>query len=323
MEKIINVYNLFLNSSQRTTGSDSDDFTISFNKPFTLINPKNRFRLSIPQAVIPYSFSQINNNNNILKYSYLDSSGNSFNSQLIFINGNYNINNLLSSTINYLCNDINIKFVPGVDVTPVNFTFTYNSSEGKVRYLVNNYNFSITFKFSENKILGQMFGFSDNMTFSNIIAADSVNKINTSPVNVICIRSNTINTISNYEALIEPFYGPSDILACVPIMSLPGTYLFHNSLEFKTIINNDSLSQISIYLTDNINPNYNLELNGVEWYLQLMIEEIEPVNYNNGKLLNQELVTENKSEEDLLNERNKIINNLLNLKEKLKGNNEN
>lgn len=320
-EKIINSYNLFLNSSQRNSG-DSDDFIITFNKPINLTNSRNRFRLSIPQCVIPYSFSQINSSNNKLYYNYLDSSNNSFSSFILFNNGNYNINSLLTECIKLLCNDINFKFVPGVNVSPVNFTFTYNPSETKVQYIVNNYNFSITFLFNLNKSLGAMFGFINQMTFSNIIPAYSVNKINVAPIQIICIRSKTINTISNMEALTEKFYGPTDILATVPIMSLPNTYLFHNAIEFKTIITNAALSEISIYLSDNINTEYKLELNGVEMYLHLLIEEIEPINIDKEDNIKDKTIIHDSSSK-LISEREKIINNLLTLKQKLINDNEN
>ena len=66
MTNVVKSYSLFLNTREADYG-DSNNCTFVFTTPFVLTNVNNRFRVSTPMIELPYSFSQLNLNNNKLQ----------------------------------------------------------------------------------------------------------------------------------------------------------------------------------------------------------------------------------------------------------------
>ena len=86
-------YNIFINSSQRTNGSNTD-FSLALTTPLTLHDKNNFFEIKIDNVCIPFSFKTINSNNSTMNISSLGVINSTF--QIIIPDGNYNINNLLT-----------------------------------------------------------------------------------------------------------------------------------------------------------------------------------------------------------------------------------
>ena len=85
-------YNIFINSSQRTNGTNTD-FSLSLTTPLTLHDKNNFFEIKIENVCIPFSFKTINSNNSTINYSSIGAI--IHNGFITIPDGNYYINNLL------------------------------------------------------------------------------------------------------------------------------------------------------------------------------------------------------------------------------------
>src|ERR1017187_3317805 len=90
---VVNIYNLFLNSATRSSGTSPSPTWNFNNKPISLQNPsENWFTLYVDSATIPFSFDIIN-------YNYNTMTGNSINGipfTYIIPEGNYDIITLIN-----------------------------------------------------------------------------------------------------------------------------------------------------------------------------------------------------------------------------------
>jgi hypothetical protein len=268
--EIVRNYSLYLNSRQADI-KNINNYTFILNPAITLTNKKNRFVICAEMIEVPYSFSQINDNYNRLDYSFTDGTG-TVNSTLIFPEGNYNINNLITTFITLLINDITI-YRPAINLTTSNFSIYYNPSTSKVTFNIINKTLSVTLKFSTNEILGICFGFPQiNQTFSNVIILNSVNKVNVNPITSIYLRSENIKFSTSYEAVVQP-YAISDIVAKVPVETLPNSIIYFRGNQ-KQMVNNTDFSALNFYWSDNLSPSYELDLNGLNFGIYLTISEV-------------------------------------------------
>ena len=228
MNNIINTYNIFIDSSQRVSGTTSN-FTIQLQKPLILTKPSNYFICTVRDAQIPLVQQQINSKNATLSFSI--TRGSTFNSSITLTYGNYNILNLLNALSTALTSQIQV-LIPSF--TPA-FNFSYNQSYLNITLNItggDNTATSITLNFSSNSSLGYMLGYTSNATFSYNSSNVSTNStgtqnINVNPMNSILIRSSNLNQSQNWESLVEKNV-VSDILCKIPIVSLPNTWLFLN-----------------------------------------------------------------------------------------------
>jgi hypothetical protein len=314
--EVIKTYSLFLNTREANYGN-SNNCTFVFTTPIVLTNSNNRFTICVKQAEIPYSFSQINANNYDLEYSYTDNqgSGNNYNSKVQFPPGNYNITNLLNELILLLITDIYIK-IPSSVISSNNFIFSYNNNTNLITFLISGlpYTVSITLKFSTNYTLGVMFGFPQtNQTFGTAIKLTSSNKLNVNPISSIYIRSENIKFLTNFEAIVEQ-YANSDVLCKVQVQTLPGTLLYVRS-DTHLLINNTYIPQLNLYLSDNQTPTYTLQMNGLNYGIQLEINEVMVKPTNSGLDLTQ--TNEMKPPKEMEDTRDELLKDLLKTKVKL------
>lgn len=310
--EIVRTYSLYLNSREATIG-DSNNCTFILNPAITLTNKKNRFVICAEMVEVPYSFSQINDNYNTLGYTYTDGTG-TYNSTLVFPEGNYNINQLILTFINLLIADIGI-YRPSISINNTNFPITYNSATSKVTFFINYVSpISITLKFSQNDILAICFGFiNNNVTFSTTQQLVSLNKVNVNPITSIYLRSENIKFSTSYEAVIQPF-AISDIVVKVPVQTLPNSIIYFRG-EQKQMINNTDLSSINLYWSDNLSNNYTLDLNGLNYGIYFTVSEVmlKDTNEYKDKIGDGLVVAPN----HLIEERDKLLLELLETKKKL------
>lgn len=314
---IVKSYCLYLNSREANNGTP-DNCNFILTTPLTLSNSNNRFAISTPMIELPYSFSQVNNTNNALPYSYSDTraGGHSYTDGVLIIpNGNYNINQLLTQLISSLILDIYIH-IPSSTLSTNNFLFQYSSQTGLVTfYMSAAYTVTITLKFSLSEVLGIMLGFSQtNETFGTAIKLTSKNKVMCNPITSVYLRSDSFKFRDNYEAVITS-WNNSDIVAKIPINTLPNSIIYYRN-DVKSIINNTSISIINLYLSDNLSITYSLNMNGVNYGCMLQIDEIEYKQTNAFKDKIEYSSTPAVPKE-LLDERDEILKQLLIKKEKL------
>jgi len=310
--EIIKTYSLYLNSREATLGT-SNNCTFIINPAITLTNNKNRFMICAEMIEVPYSFNQINSNNNILNYSYTDNSG-SYNSIVTIPEGNYNITNLINTLIKLLLNDILVNR-PTSTLTTNNFTIYYDANTSKVSFSIAYASpITIVLKFSLNFVLGICFGFpAINVTFGTSTTAISDGKVNVNPITSIYLRSDNIKFSTSYEAVIDK-YTISDIVAKVPVMTLPNSILYFKG-EQKQMINNTELSSLNLYWSDNLSSSYSLNLNGLNYGIYFTISEVmmKETNSFKDKLETVGIIPP----KELYEERDKLLTDLLKEKEKL------
>jgi hypothetical protein len=268
--EIIRSYNLYLNSRQANISGNSNNVTFNCNPAITLSNRANRFLISIPYMEVPYSFNQLSASFNTLGYTFTDGSG-TFNRTLVFPVGNYNINQWLATFLDVLNKDI-ITQRPSWSLTALQAT--YNSATGRVTFVCTASSTSITFKLSQNYVIALMLGFPQtNQTVSNTSFLISTNKVCVNPVNAIFLRSDSLKFSSSFEAVVSP-YQQADILARVPVPTLPNSWIYYRG-EVKQMLSNSEISTINLYWSDNLDPLYILDLNGLPYGLQVTIDEVQ------------------------------------------------
>lgn len=317
MLDIVKSYTLYLNTRQANSGN-SNNCTFIFTPAITLTNTMNRFVISTPFIEIPYSFSQVNVNNNVLGYTYVDNQGGgiTFNRTITIPIGNYNINQLITQFIASLLTDIYIG-KPTSTITTSSFLISYNSATGLTTFFILptlGYTITITLKFSTSFVLGLMFGFNaTNDVFGTAVKLTSPNKVNCNPITSIYLRSDSLKFQSNFEAVISP-YENSDIIAKIPVTTLPNSIIYFRS-EIKSIISNKELPSLNLYLSDNLSTTFTLDMSGLPYGVMIQIDEVQlkPTNAFQDKLGSGILAPPI----DLIQQRDSILEELIIKKEKL------
>ena len=276
--EIVKRYDLYLNSRQATIGGNSNNCTFNINPAITLTNRANRFLVSIPFMEVPYSFNQLSVKYNTLGFTFTDSAG-TFNSTITIAIGNYNINSAITAFLNALNNAIIVQRPLWVSA---NLSLTYNPNTSYCLFFVNNVVATITLNFSTNYVMSLMFGFPQvNQTFSDAILLSSTNKVLVNPVNAIFLRSDSLKFGTSFEAVVSP-YSQADILARVPVPTLPNSWIYYRS-EHRQMLSNSEISSLNFYWSDNLDEAYFLDLCGLPYGLQLTLEEVQLKPNNEGQ----------------------------------------
>lgn len=315
--EIIRSYTLFLNTRQANTGN-SDNCTFLFTTPIVLTNASNRFLISTPMIEFPYAFSQVNVTNYNLPYSYTDTNGagHSFNSTSMNIpKGNYNINALQTQMILSLLADI-LTNLPSSTLSASNFVFSYNAQTGSTTMGMTGlaYTVIITLKFSLSYVLGIMNGFPQtDQSFSTAVALVSPNKVMVNPITSVYIRSDSLKFQNNYEAIVQS-YQNSDVIAKVPITSLPNSIVYYRN-DQKSMISNKFIPSLNLYVSDNLSTSYTLNMNGVNYGICIQLDEVQlkPTNAYKDSIGMPSLAPP----QALLQQRDQLLNDLLGQREKL------
>lgn len=268
MSSVLKTYNLFLDSSQRDSSSTGTpaSFSLFLANPITKSVKSSIFKIKIIQACIPFSFTEINNSNNLISYIY-----NSVSYTFTIPAGSYNITSLLSYIKSVLQTAHSVVLV-----------FTFNDSTNLATLSFDGSNTGIhTIEFPTsggNEPVMKQLGFvNTNVIFSfnvsPILIATSNQSVNVSPSKNIYIRSNNLLQPNSQEAIITKCK-PSNILGIVPINVPFGNYInFYNTQTFGVDIGNETIDFIDIFLSDSNNSNVIVGLL-LNWTITIQIEEI-------------------------------------------------
>ena len=315
--EIIKSYTLYFNTREANVGN-SNNCTFIFTTPIVLTNTNNRFLISTPMIELPYSFSQVNDTNQNLPYTYVDTNGagHSFASTTMNIPaGNYNINQLLTQLVTSLIADIGSR--AGSPLTTTNFSFIYNAQTGKVSYLMipsGSFNITITFNFVTSYVLGLMLGFPQAAaSISAVTTITSPNKVQVNPITSVYIRSETLKFQSNYEAIVQT-YQNSDILAKIPITTLPNSIIYYRN-DSKSLITNKFISEFNLYVSDNLSTLYQLNMQGVNYGITIVLDEVQIQTFNSY----QDQLTLGKTSvpKQLIEKRDELLSDLIKRKQDL------
>ena len=197
--------------------------------------------VSVVHANIPYSFYNINSNNNFLSYTI-----NSITYTLTITKGNYNALNLV--------NFINSNLQTG-------FTCSYNSITNKITFLHTTYEFQLNSISSILSVLG--------ISSSNLISS---NKTLTSDLCLNLQSCQTINILSNLNVgnLCLCELNTSNILCSIPVSQQPfSNIIYVNQNNFRNNLYSNVLNFIKLKLVDeHFRP---IDLNGLHWSCSLEI----------------------------------------------------
>ena len=91
----VNKYQLYFNTAQRTSGTPQHAY-FACSPAFTKKSPLNWFEIQITSAEIPYQWTQINESNSLLAWSYARTGSATVNGTLVIQNGNYDVNSLIT-----------------------------------------------------------------------------------------------------------------------------------------------------------------------------------------------------------------------------------
>lgn len=226
-------------------GNNSGD--CDFQLPIIGVPPDSYIHLSVVNAIIPYSFYNINSYNNVLKYNLIGVE------QQFVINvpvGNYNIVQLVSYLNTHMGNDMVV---------------TYNSIPNKLTFS----NANTAFALIHTELL-RMCGFEDGYSSGYVSTVTPPHCVNLYYVTNINVETNLMTyNICNISTLSTS----SSILANIPIITSPaGIIYYDNTSQYKTNLYVGELSVLRIRLLDN--NGRTIDMNGVDYTMTLQIDSV-------------------------------------------------
>lgn len=307
---IVREYQYYISSKQRDKG-ESHSFNIRVYPPINLYKSTNVFKITVLNAIIPCSFSQINATNNIF---YIEFDNVIY--PITIAEGNYNISDLNIAVKNAIISAVSA-------VRTITFDITYNLSSGKntFTYLTCDGTPINTLKLFSSSTIGKMLGLNQNLDLTLTVPALGQQKFDVNPLLSIYIRSSTLTQSSafgfNIESLLEKSV-QSDILTEIMINVNPGTYLqYTNGTNQGVYVSNKTIDNIELYLSSQ--DDYVLSLGNLDWSCCLLIQEIQPKIYQSDALVPsvEQILIEQAKVQNQVNakeeEKNKLLSELENL----------
>jgi len=239
----IESFQLHLSSSCADAYNNGLTSDCEFYLPQIEIPSNFHIHVSIENFCMPYSFYNVNLNNNSL--TYLE---NNTAYTITITNGNHNINSIITELMSKM----------------TRFTITYNSVTNKMTFVNSLYDF--TFSSLSNCL--SLLGFSSNLSSSSkTLTSDKV--VNLCPYRCICIHTN-LKTFS----INKKYSNNTTLLASIPINSAPNSIIvYENKNNFKSNTFTNNISNIRIKLTDH---DFNtLDLNGQHWTITLQFDIVD------------------------------------------------
>jgi hypothetical protein len=311
---IITTYNVFLNSLNRTSGT-SDNFRMQLFRPIALKSPNNWFECRVGSVEIPYTFKLINSSNNVIDFQF--TRGSTTTSTITIAPGNYNIVQLLD--------EIKLELVAKIQALrsyTAPLEFTYDRSTGHATFSIvgtDSTATSITI-INNSPVFMKCIGMINTFTFSYATPsvrtnAESVQNVNVFQNPAIYVRSESLIQTQNIEALVGTTSELSDILAKIQVNVIPQTMIqWTNPTDLKLEITNKIIDEISLYLGSS--TSYSLDLGNLDWAIRLTFEEHTDQGLDEDIAVNMSRGID-PYVQDLMTQREKVVNNLSQLKEKL------
>ena len=254
MSSTVNIYNLFIDSSQRQSGSNTNFKVLS--PPLTLSHPMHKFKMTVKSCSIPFSFKSVSASNNTFIANGM--------SMMIPI-GNYTMYELCNALVKVL-NDTLINGLCQINYDPLSGFVSYIALQSNV-----------ILDFTSNRVLGAMFGLEASQTYTiGPILSLSPYHAFSYPVKTLFVRSSNLR-MNSYEWLVNGSLShSSDIIARVPVSSASNSWIQSNG-DISSYISNQIINEINLSLTtdSSLDP---IELYGISWQIHLCFEEITEEN---------------------------------------------
>lgn len=212
-----------------------------------LAEAQEHIYISVQSAVIPNTFYNINNYNNILCYAL---TSNYIKTYITIPQGNYTIKDIVNYLNSYM----------------INFSVSYNRTYNKLTFQnLSNANFIF---YPESSIFG-ILGFTNGLTYySTTGSLISANGVNMNSIQYINVKLNiNTNNITKYNV------NDKNIICSIPVNINPyGIINYRNDNNFRVNTFKNEISEIILQFTDQ-NGN-NINFNGVQWSLVLQMDII-------------------------------------------------
>tara|TARA_R110000851_G_scaffold38124_2_gene98024 strand:+ start:1662 stop:2405 length:744 start_codon:yes stop_codon:yes gene_type:complete len=237
------IIEIYLNSKSADQYYDNMISNALFSLPIIEIRKDETAYISVKNCVIPRSFYNVNNSNNMLNYS-VDGIDYTIN----LTNGNYNVLNLKSHIVE-LFNSSGYTMI-----------ITYDTKTNKLTFRGTVHEF--TFKQSSNCF--ELIGLLENYDYvSNNLELKSNIGTNLFTIKNIYLTSSNfiLNNIDSNN------HNKSSILASIPVKGVENSILFYEDRTKHLIHNCNNLTALRIILTD---ENSNLiDFNGIHYSITL------------------------------------------------------
>jgi hypothetical protein len=241
---VIDNFQLHLNSENADTIYFNNNAQCEFYLPIIEVPSQYHIYVSIEHAQIPYTFYNINSNNNILVYVV-----NSIIYTLNITKGNYTVITLK----NYLIANMS------------GFTITYDSIVNAFTFTHSTYDFTIL---SDSTCLSLIGFFKTNTTsFSKVLT--STRAVNLCSIRCICVHTNlqTSNISKNNTNNLK-------ILCSIPIDVSPLSVIsYKNYNNFKVNTYSNNISMLSVKLCDQAGNL--IDLNGANWSMTIQFHIVD------------------------------------------------
>ena len=282
---VINQYNLYFNTNYRNSSSVDYPF-FNLVKPISLTSSNNYFEIALTSASIPFAWYILRSPDTTIYYKV--NSGSTVSTSIPA--GSYNITALLS-LLQTKFNSLSLGST---------FTFTFDRNTQYATFSMTGSLSTFTIFFSTNKLLCKILGFQQDIIITSSIPAVSVQQVNCSPIRNVYFRCDNLAMTNNFES-VGTINLQSDIIEIIPITTNINSYILYNpsNLNYNRI-NNNVISNLSIYISDDesaYNDSVPLLLN---WSFSIRIREIRP-DYLNGMkdTLPQPTITNNNIDDKL------------------------
>lgn len=237
---------IHFNSATADSYNNGSTCDCNFSLPMIELPSQHYIYISVQNAVIPYTFYNINSANNQLSYTvtgYLQQT-------LIIPPGNYNalqLGQVLTSNM-------------------TGFTVTYNSINNRYTIVNSTSDFTINTASTALALLG----------LQKQTSIASVNKSIVSIYNIcllskqcVCVQSNLLTGNINNTSKSE-----GNILVSIPVVGQPyGLITYFNYNNIRANLYTNTISLINIRLCDQRNTL--LDVNGVDWSMTLQIDVVK------------------------------------------------
>jgi hypothetical protein len=243
-------FQIYIDSVNATRYFDSTNYC-EYKLPLIEVDSQYHFNISVIDANIPYSFYNVNNNNNTL--SYVEDPYYSFIVHNITIPvGNYTINSLVT-TLNSL-------------IQPL--TVTYNNLTNKMTFVHPTLQFGF---YTDNNTCFELLGFNKINHFSGTsprtLISDTCCNLNSIRSICICTNYHTNNIHVNKPTM-------RSMIASIPVNAQPNQLIsYQNMTAFRNNLYTNVLHSIVIKLIDQNGDIVNL--NGAHYSMTLQIDLIK------------------------------------------------
>lgn len=264
-----NSHILYLNGANRQEG-DENDWTVFLPQQIVLSDPERKcFRLRVNSANIPFSFTQINANNNLYYVQTTDPIHGDILHTIAADNGNPNITSLNTQIQNAINTQIPINL--GITQSP-GIVITYDAATGRNTFFYGNSYYSHLIIFNGYTVARMLGIRSSALDLTPVVSQVGNSMVNVNPINSLYLRSDTITPIGQWENIKEKM-NISDILCEIPIDLNPGYFISYSGPSFGTRIMGSSLIKFNCYLSTN--DNYKLDLQNLDFRISIIIDEVD------------------------------------------------